>query len=258
MVVGRLELPKHQENPQLVCVEPAILPFEGILVARGVTGLFNIASRPEQPRELAALAVKVAQPTQDHSKSLVHVLVVNFTNEEVELPKATILGVGQQVSESQIAAFNDNPSVQVEDRPRDTKVNPEFRKYLDAKLSHFSPSERAVIEPVLVIYQGIFYVASSNDFKGTALVEHRIITGDAKPIKKRLYRVQFALRDEMKSKVENMLKKGVIEPSNSPWCAPCILIPKKVPRRITEIPVFVWIFGRLIRTRNSTCTIYLT
>jgi hypothetical protein len=79
MVVGRLELPKNQENPQLVCVEPAILPFEGILVARGFTGLFKIVTRPEQPRELAALAVKDAQPSSDRAKSLVHVMVVNFT-----------------------------------------------------------------------------------------------------------------------------------------------------------------------------------
>jgi hypothetical protein len=92
MVVGMLELPKHQENPQLVCVEPAILPFEGILLARGVTDLFNIVSQLEQPRELAALVVKDAQPTQERSKFLVHVMVVNVTHEEVELPKGTILG----------------------------------------------------------------------------------------------------------------------------------------------------------------------
>jgi hypothetical protein len=123
----------------------------------------------------------------------------------VELPKATVLGIGEQVSEALIAAVNDNPCSKAENRPRNTKVNPE---YLDAKLLHLTSSERAVIEPVLVKYQGIFYVEGSNDFKGTDLVEHRIITGDAKPIKKRPCRVPFALFDEMKSQVENMLKKG--------------------------------------------------
>jgi hypothetical protein len=162
-------------------VEPAILPIEGILVVGGVTGLFKIASQPEQPRELAALSVKDAQTNQGRSKFLVHVMIVNFTQEEVEPPKVTILRAGEQVSESQIAAVNDNPSSQAVDRPRDTKANPEFRKYLDAKPSHLSPSERAVIEPVLVKYQRIFYVEGSNDYKGTDLIEHRIITGDAKP-----------------------------------------------------------------------------
>jgi hypothetical protein len=189
-------------------MEPAILPFEGILVARGVTGLFKIALRPEQPRELVALAVKDAQPTQDRSKSLIHVMVVNFTHEVVQLPKATVLGRGEQVSEALKAAINDNPSGQAENRPRNTKINTEFRRYLDEKLSQLSPSERAIIEPVLVKYQGIFYVEGSNDFKGTDLVENRLITGDARPIKKRPYRVPFALLDEINSQVESMLKKG--------------------------------------------------
>jgi hypothetical protein len=31
----------------------------------------------------------------------------------------------------------------------------------------------------------------------------------------------------MKAQVEKMLDKGVIRPSNSPWSAPAILVPKK-------------------------------
>jgi hypothetical protein len=36
IVVGRIELPKRQVSPELVCVEPAQLPFEGLLAARGL------------------------------------------------------------------------------------------------------------------------------------------------------------------------------------------------------------------------------
>jgi hypothetical protein len=59
------------------------------------------------------------------------------------------------------------------------------------------------------------------------VVEHRIITGDAQLIRKAQYRVPFALREEMESQVQDMLKKGVIRESNSPWSAPVILVPKK-------------------------------
>jgi hypothetical protein len=65
------------------------------------------------------------------------------------------------------------------------------------------------------------------EFKGTDLIEHRIITGDAKPIRKAPYRVPYALREEMEGQVRDMLSKGVIEPSSSPWSAPAILVPKK-------------------------------
>ena len=57
-------------------------------------------------------------------------------------------------------------------------------------------------------------------------MEHRIITGDAKLIRKAPYRVPYPLREKMEGQVRNMLQKGVIEPS-SPWSAPAILVPKK-------------------------------
>jgi hypothetical protein len=41
------------------------------------------------------------------------------------------------------------------------------------------------------------------------------------------YRVPYALRKEMETQVNDMLEKGIIEPSSSPWSAPAILIPKR-------------------------------
>jgi hypothetical protein len=83
------------------------------------------------------------------------------------------------------------------------------------------------MEPVLRKYRHIFHVEGSNDFRGTDLIELRIITGDAKPIRKAPYRVPFALNKEMENQVQDMLNKGVIEESNSPWNEPAILVPKK-------------------------------
>jgi len=83
------------------------------------------------------------------------------------------------------------------------------------------------MEPVLRKYRHVFHVKGSNDFRGTDLIEHRIVTGDAKPIRKPPYRVPFALRKEMDKQVQDMLEKGVIEESSSPWSAPAILVPKK-------------------------------
>jgi hypothetical protein len=83
------------------------------------------------------------------------------------------------------------------------------------------------MELVLRQYRHVFHDESSNHFHDTDLIEHRIITGDAKPIRKALYRVTFNLRDEMERQVRDMLTKGVIEPSSSPWATPSILVPKK-------------------------------
>jgi hypothetical protein len=75
----------------------------------------------------------------------VHVLVVNFTQEETELPKATVLGIGEQVSEPLI---NENSTEHSESRPRK-------RKCLDENLAHLLPDELAVIELVPLKYRKI-------------------------------------------------------------------------------------------------------
>jgi hypothetical protein len=83
------------------------------------------------------------------------------------------------------------------------------------------------MEPVLRKYRHVFHVDGCNDFRGTDLIEHQIVSGEAKPIRKPPYRIPFALRKEMDKQVQDMLEKGVIEESSSPWLAPAILVPKK-------------------------------
>jgi hypothetical protein len=66
-----------------------------------------------------------------------------------------------------------------------------------------------------------------NDFKSRDVVEHRIETGEALPIKIAPYRIQSALKQEVDNPIQDMLKKGVIRPSSSPCSALVVLVPKK-------------------------------
>ena len=160
-------------------------------------------------------------------------MIVNFIHDAIELLKASVLGLAEVTSESLLAVINDSePSNS--NRGRETNrgeskatTNPSFTQYLNGKLEHLTVEEMSVIEPLLMKYKHIFHQEGSNDFKGTDLVEHMIVTGDAKPIRKAPYRVPFALRQEMQNQVNDMLAKGVIEESFSPWNSPALLVPKK-------------------------------
>jgi hypothetical protein len=160
-------------------------------------------------------------------------MVVNFSYEEIQLPKTTVLGVAEETSASIVAEINDEVKTNFNHaRKTHCGVNTvledaNYEQYMQDKLGHLSHSERLVMEPVLRKYRHVFHIEGSNDFRGTDLIENRIITGDAKPIRKAPYRVTFALKTEMENQVQDMLKKGVIEESNSPWSAPAILVPKK-------------------------------
>jgi hypothetical protein len=50
MVIGRVELPRRQQPPPLVCIEPAQLPNEGVLASRGLSQLLPVASKADETR----------------------------------------------------------------------------------------------------------------------------------------------------------------------------------------------------------------
>ena len=107
---------------------------------------------------------------------------------------------------------------------RNATAEAKCREYLDSVLGHLTRKERAVMEPVRRHYRHVFHDKDEAEFKGTDLVEHRIITGDAKPIRKAQYRVPYALRDERKAKLGTCFRReslnlvllpGMLRPSLS-------------------------------------------
>jgi hypothetical protein len=115
-------------------------------------------------------------------------MLVNFSHEEIELPKATELGGAEKTSAS-LEAINDGETENTRHRqkPHGT-VNTmgsdtSFKEYLRDKLGHLTQEERSVLEPVSLKYRHVFR-DESNDFRETDLVEYKILTGDAKPIRR--------------------------------------------------------------------------
>lgn len=61
----------------------------------------------------------------------------------------------------------------------------------------------------------------------TNLIEHRIDTGDAQPIRQRYYRVSPEKQRILSEQLDEMLALGVVEECESPWSSPVLLTPKK-------------------------------
>lgn len=68
--------------------------------------------------------------------------------------------------------------------------------------------------------------AEQPDGRPTPLVEHRIDTGDAIPVKQRYYPVSPVVQKAIDKELDSMLEAGIIEPSNSPWSSPILLVKK--------------------------------
>src|SRR4029434_5757375 len=61
----------------------------------------------------------------------------------------------------------------------------------------------------------------------TQLVEHEVDTGGARAVKWRHLCAPLARQEACDKAVGNMLQAGFIEPSDSPWAAAVVMVPKK-------------------------------
>ena len=190
IVVGKAELPKRLSSPELMCVEPSQLPLEGVLVASGLSRAFNKATeRPRQRETTTPLTSRADQLSSTPPSVYVHVMVINYSHEK-KLPKAAVLGLAEETSARIVAAINDEELLSVRQNgktpPRVSTPGKDtwFKEYLRDRLGHLNREERAILEPVMAKYRHVFHSEGSNEFQGTDLVEHKIITGDARPIRK--------------------------------------------------------------------------
>ncbi|XP_040262454.1 uncharacterized protein LOC120978250, partial [Bufo bufo] len=61
----------------------------------------------------------------------------------------------------------------------------------------------------------------------TLLAIHKVETPGQAPLRQPPYRIPEAVREGMRKEIDEMLRLGVIEPSESPWASPVVLVPKK-------------------------------
>ena len=56
---------------------------------------------------------------------------------------------------------------------------------------------------------------------------HQLDTGNSAPIKQYARRIPFSLRGPVEEAVNDMLQRGIVRPSSSPWMSPVVLVKKK-------------------------------
>ena len=152
IVMGWLEL-EEQKLPPLVLVEPAQVPIEGILPARGLS---RVGSSVQTPRSMTS--------QDDHTA--VHVMVANFSKQELTISKAIALGIAEEVAESvvdKINAGSDDDACKSKTLRKQKRNEMLYDKLLKVKLGHLTQRERQQIEPVLMKYVHVFHDEESNE-----------------------------------------------------------------------------------------------
>lgn len=71
------------------------------------------------------------------------------------------------------------------------------------------------------------FTLEKHKHEGTYLVEMKINTGDAKPLRCVPRRMTMAVREEVACQLDHMQSARVIQPSASLWASPVVMVQKK-------------------------------
>lgn len=61
----------------------------------------------------------------------------------------------------------------------------------------------------------------------TSILNHRIKVNDSKPVRSKPYPIPYAIQGEVEKELQQMLDLGIIEPSESPYSSPMLIVKKK-------------------------------
>ena len=141
--------------------------------------------------------------------------------QEAELKvKREVSGKGTNVVGENTSKTETKDSISLEERQ-------EFvRKNLNLEDSGLSEKKRQDLRDLMHEFADIVSTCDK-DIGRTNLVSHVIDTGDERPIFQRPYRAEFKRRAVIEEEVNKYLAAEWIEPSNSAWSSPIVLVTKK-------------------------------
>ena len=158
--------------------------------------------------------------------------ILNPQSEPVHLHKGTMAGLALPVDICQTDMFPNYsvyhigqqdaevPSVKIKTLPEHLQM------LLEESGENLCKEENDELKEFLIEYNDVF-VGAGGQLTRTGLVKHAINTGNQYPIRQQPRRTLLHLQDKVKKQVTGMLEQGVIEPSNSPWSSPIVLVCKK-------------------------------
>ena len=226
---GRATLQLHQQKPTpdvsgLLLTAVVLPPDSEVVAPFELTGVqLGTCALIVPSRDLTGeFGVVVGHTLVNTSTSLANVLMINPNAEEVVLPCKTCIGQLVPISAVSVAMSE----LQL---PADGVVSlPEHLEDI-VKGSHPSLGEtgRRLLRDLLHRYEHVFPAPGEPVTGRTKSVQHDIITKDARPIRCGPRRLAPAgLRTEQEC-VKDMLIGGQIEPSDSTWASPVVLVTKK-------------------------------
>ena len=125
--------------------------------------------------------------------------------------------VADAVSEEAVPAVSTQVEELVDSECELTEPEAEVIEKMMVNLpSELDDEQRAKVRALVISHRGILSTGE-HDIGRTHLVEHRTVTGDARPIRQPLRRQAFEHAKFILKETDEMSQHGIIEPAVSPW-----------------------------------------
>lgn len=97
------------------------------------------------------------------------------------------------------------------------------------KLSHLTPTEKALIEPLCKKYRDIFFMEGDRLTTTPIAKQHIRVKPGTEPVYKKPFRNPVHQKCLIQEHIAKLRQQRVVEPCISPWNSPLVLVPKKNP-----------------------------
>ena len=187
--------------------------------AEGVTGLIEASSGFAEKHSMLMARV-LAEPTHDN---LVPVRVVNTSPTPVTLYKNSHVGTFTEVDRNPLCS-GETPSplcvAEVQRMPEN------LSSVFTLDNTNLSDGDKTRAAELLEEFHDLFSM-SKEDLGRTNRVQHHINTGDTTPVKQAARRVPGHQKEEVRKHLQERTDNSIIQPSDSPWASPIVLVKKK-------------------------------
>lgn len=154
--------------------------------------------------------------------------IMNPSNNPLTLRPGQVIAKTVPFTTHDMHTLDSAPSNTNRAQPRSNKHYIEIANSLGITLTdtNLSQTQKDTLLCLIGRNRDIF-ATSLAELGKTAVHPHKIITNDASPQRQQFYRTSPIVRKEIKRQLDELLQHGLIEPSNSEWAAPVVMVKKK-------------------------------
>ena len=195
-----------------------------IEVMAKINGVSNTGTWLLEEKDSRKIPVRVARDLVCPNSNNVPVRLLNVESTSVTVYKNTQIATMEQIGEG-IDEHTINIST-IESHKLLEEKKQMLWSIVERCGKDLSEEQRRAFFHLLITYADVFAM-SKMDVGRTGKLKHSIFTGNATPVRQSTRRIPVHRRDEVQKMLKDMLRDDIIEPSNSPWASPIVLVRKK-------------------------------